>query len=252
MTGQSGQALYIGTSGWSYNHWKGVLYPLNLAPDRMLEQYAVQFRSTEINSSFYRLPDRRTLEKWRNQTPADFVFSVKASRYITHMKKLKEVEASISKLLSLVSLLGDKLGPILFQLPPRWTCNEERFSSFLEILPAGFRYTFEFRDKSWLNSRVYGLLTRFNAAFCIYELNGFLAPKEVTADFVYVRLHGPDGPYRGSYSRTTLAAWAGMFMYWSNQGRDIYCFFDNDENGYAATNASELQNMLTGIEQNQR
>ena len=249
---QPGGEIYIGTSGWSYSHWKGFFYPANISAAQMLEEYVRHFRTTEINSSFYRLPSRKTLVQWWKSAPADFVFSVKASRYITHMKKLKEPEDNVSTLLGRIKMLGDKLGPILFQLPPRWHCNEERLAAFLESLPGGFHYAFEFRDQSWLNKRTYRLLADHNAAFCIYELDGFLSPKEVTADFIYVRLHGPGGPYQGSYDSAVLAEWTKIFVNWSAQGRSVYCYFDNDEKGYAAVNARTLQNMVAGVRQGQR
>lgn len=247
-----GGEIYIGTSGWSYSHWKGVFYPANISAARMLEEYCNYFRTTEINSSFYRLPDRHTLERWLKSTPADFVFSVKASRYITHMKKLKEPEDNVSNLLGRIKMLGDRLGPILFQLPPRWHCNEERLTAFLESLPGGLHYAFEFRDQSWLNKRIYRLLADYNAALCIYELDGFLSPKEITTDFIYVRLHGPGGPYQGSYDTAVLTEWARIFVNWSTQGMSIYCYFDNDENSYAAVNARTLQNMVAAVRNGQR
>ena len=244
---QPGGEIYIGTSGWSYSHWKGLFYPANFTAAQMLAEYVRHFRTTEINSSFYRLPSRKTLVQWRKSAPTDFVFSVKASRYITHMKKLKEPEDNVCTLLGRIKILGDRLGPILFQLPPRWHCNEERLAAFLESLPGDFRYAFEFRDQSWLNKRTYRLLADHNVAFCIYELDGFLSPQEITADFIYVRLHGPGGPYQGSYDSAVLAEWTRIFANWSARGRSIYCYFDNDENGYAAVNARTLQNMVARV-----
>ncbi|MCK4537049.1 MAG: DUF72 domain-containing protein [Desulfuromonadales bacterium] len=245
MTQRAGE-VYIGTSGWSYNHWKGVFYPTDLAGAQMLEEYANHFRSTEINSSFYKLPSRNTLEQWRKSVPADFVFSAKASRYITHMKKLKDPGENVPVFLDRIKILGDKLGPVLFQLPPRWRCNRERLAVFLDSLPTGFRFAFEFRDHSWLNNQTYELLANHNAAFCIYELNGFLSPRQITADFVYVRLHGPDGPYQGSYDSASLAGWSRTFSTWSAQGKSIYCYFDNDQKGYAPENGQCLRNMVNG------
>ena len=229
--------------------WKGVFYPTNISAPRMLEEYVSHFRTTEINSSFYRLPNRNTLVQWWKPAPADFIFSVKASRYITHMKKLKESKDNVSTLPGRIKMLGDRLGPILFQLPPRFYCNEERLAVFLETLPGGFRYVFEFRDQSWLNKRIYRLLADHNAAFCIYELDGFLSPREVTADLIYVRLHGPGGPYKGNYDSIALAGWAETCANWSAQGGSIYCYFDNDEKGYAAVNARTLQDMVGGVPQ---
>jgi uncharacterized protein YecE (DUF72 family) len=210
----------------------------------MLAYYSRHFSSVEINSSFYHLPQQHTLEHWHNTVPKDFLFTAKASRYITHMKKLKDPEESVSAFLDRISSLEDKLGPILFQLPPHWHFNAERLSALLQTLSREFRYAFEFRDKSWINEETYELLSRYNAAFCIYELDGYLSPKKITTDFVYVRLHGPDGPYQGSYDNRMLAGWAGAFSTWSGQGLSIYCYFDNDEAGYAAQNASRLQAML--------
>jgi uncharacterized protein YecE (DUF72 family) len=236
--------IYVGTSGWSYDHWKGPFYPEHLASNRMLNYYAEHFRSAEINTSFYHLPAEHTVQLWHDATPDNFVFAVKASRYITHMKKLKDPQQSVSAFLQRIGILGDKLGPILFQLPPRWHFNKDRLAAFLSALSRQFRYAFEFRDQSWLNGEAYELLAKHDAAVCIYELDGFLSPKEITTDLIYVRLHGPDGPYQGSYDARSLSGWAGAFTAWTAQGRSIYCYFDNDELGYAAQNAERLQAML--------
>ena len=234
----------IGTSGWSYTHWKGQFYPPDIKDEDMLQFYCQRFQTVEINNSFYHLPSRETLVNWRDNTPDHFVFAVKASRYITHMKKLNDPRKSLDVLLGRISHLGEKLGPILFQLPPNWRYNRERLSCFLEALSSEFRFTFEFRDQSWLNQECYDLLARHDVALCIYELDGYLSPREVTAGFAYVRLHGPGGAYRGSYDTQTLAGWAGAFSTWTAQDRDVYCYFDNDEAGYAAQNAKALQDML--------
>jgi uncharacterized protein YecE (DUF72 family) len=236
---------HIGTSGWSYAHWKGPFYPGHLAGDQMLEFYAQRFRSVEINSSFYRLPEQSTLQHWHDSTPNDFRFSVKASRYITHMKKLGEPHKTVPVLLDRLGTLGDKLGPILFQLPPHWGFNGPRLEKFLATLSREFRYAFEFRDPSWLNEQTIDLLSRHAEAFCIYELDGYLSPQQVTTDLVYLRLHGPDGAYQGSYDDQTLAGWAGAITTWSRNGLATYCYFDNDQHGYAAQNALRLQALFT-------
>jgi len=236
--------VLVGTSGWSYEHWQGVFYPEELPADHWLAYYAQRFSSVEINNSFYHLPRKKTLRRWRDAVPDDFVFCAKASRYITHMKKLKDPAKSVSAFFGRISALGDKLGPVLFQLPPNWRFNAQRLSAFLEALSSEFRYAFEFRDHSWLNDETYALLARHDAAFCIYELDGFLSPREVTTDFVYVRLHGPDGPYQGSYDTRVLSGWAGAFSTWSAGGKAVYCYFDNDQAGYAANNALSLHAML--------
>jgi len=238
--------LRIGTSGWSYGHWVGPFYPHDLAAERRLAHYVRHLDSTEINNSFYHLPSEQTLRAWREAVPAGFLFAAKASRYITHMKRLRDPEAGASTFLERMSLLGDRLGPILFQLPPRWRFNGERLEQFLGALSKDFRYAFELRDQSWINARSLELLARFRAAFCIYELDGFVSPKEVTSDFVYLRLHGPDGPYRGEYDARALAGWAGAVSGWLRKGLDVYCYFDNDEAGHAVRNALALRDMLRG------
>jgi uncharacterized protein YecE (DUF72 family) len=237
--------IHIGTSGWQYSHWKGPFYPQELSMDDWLAYYAERFHTVEINNSFYQLPTKETLRQWRSKVPENFIFSFKASRFITHMKKLKDPESSLSRLLEVVSSLDGKLGPILFQLPPKWRFNPDRFFDFLESLPSEYRYAFELRDPSWLDHRAYEALTEVGAAFCIYELAGRMSPKEITADFVYIRLHGPENvPYMGQYATKTLAGWAGAISSWSAQGRDVFCYFDNDEAGYAAQDALRLQEML--------
>jgi uncharacterized protein YecE (DUF72 family) len=135
----------------------------------------------------------------------------------------------------------DKLGPILFQLPPRWHFNGARLGNFLDTLSREFRYAFEFRDQSWLNEQTFELLSRHAVAFCIYELDGFLSPQQITTDFIYLRLHGPDGAYQGSYDEQTLSGWAGAFSTWASNSQAIYCYFDNDQHGYAVQDALRLQ-----------
>jgi uncharacterized protein YecE (DUF72 family) len=181
---------------------------------------------------------------WRETTPSGFIFSVKASRYITHMKKLKDPQESLAIFLERVDILTNKLGPILFQMPPHWRINLERLTTFLEALPKNYRYAFEFRDTSWFNDEIYIALSNHGAAFCIYDFSGLLSPKEVTADFVYIRLHGPEGPYQGQYHTNVLSGWTETFSSWSDQGKEIFCYFDNDEAGYAAQDAMRLQEMI--------
>jgi len=236
--------LFIGTSGWSYDHWEGPFYPVGLAPEDRLDYYADRFSSAEINNAFYQLPEQEVLERWRDVVPADFVFTVKASRYITHMKKLNDPADSLQRFLARIRALGKKLGPVLFQLPPRWGYDGARLSAFLDMLEKDLRYTFEFRDHSWLNDEAFQLLGDHGAALCIYDLDGFTSPRKLTADFVYLRLHGPDGPYQGSYDAQSLSGWAGALSAWSAKGIDGYCYFDNDEGGHAPCNASRLQAML--------
>jgi uncharacterized protein YecE (DUF72 family) len=237
------EKLHIGTSGWHYDHWKGPFYPEDLTTERWLSFYSEHLDTVEINNSFYQLPETETLESWRLTTPEGFLFAVKASRYVTHMKKLKDPDQPLANFLGRMMGLGDKLGPILFQLPPNWHLNLERLNSFLDKLPEGRRFAFEFRDPSWFDERVYQLLSAHDAALCIYEFGGRKSPKESTTNWIYVRLHGPEGAYRGKYDVQTLTGWIGAFSTWMRQGKEIYCYFDNDEAGYAAQNAITLKGM---------
>lgn len=237
--------IHIGTSGWHYDHWLGPFYPATLAKADFLSYYQQKFHTVEINNSFYQLPKEKTLTAWRESVPEGFIFAVKASRYITHMKKLKDPEQSVEVFLARIKVLGDKLGPILFQLPPNFHFNPERLRSFLAALPREYRYALELRDPTWLNDEACRILAEHQAAFCIYEIAGRLSPREVTADFVYIRLHGPGGAYQGSYDSRTLADWAEAISAWAGQGKEVFCYFDNDEAGFAAQNALSLQEMLT-------
>ncbi|MCF8037281.1 MAG: DUF72 domain-containing protein [Desulfobacteraceae bacterium] len=236
--------IHIGTSGWNYKHWKGPFYPENLSSKDWFSYYAQRFRTVEINNSFYRLPARKTFAQWQKNAPEGFFYSVKASRYITHIKKLKDPEEPVANFMENVRGLGEKLGPVLFQLPPRWKCNPDRLAAFLEAVPADCRCAMEFRDETWWDPGVYEVLRSHNAAFCIYELAGRQSPSEITADFVYIRLHGPDEAYQGLYADETLSAWADAIRGWAADGLSVYCYFDNDENGYAARNALHLQQKL--------
>jgi uncharacterized protein YecE (DUF72 family) len=237
--------IHIGTSGWHYAHWRGPFYPEKIKAAGMLEFYVNRFDTVEINNSFYRLPPIDALKDWRDSTPPDFCFAVKGSRYLTHMKKLKDPKPGLAKFFSRIDHLKSKLGPILFQLPPGWKCNAERLESFLAALPRKHRYAFELRDPTWHNSAIYELLHRCDAAFCIYELAGFHAPVEITAGFTYVRLHGPLAQaYQGSYDRRALAEWAERIGRWRQSLHDVYVYFDNDQEGFAATNALQLKKLV--------
>ncbi len=238
--------IRIGTSGWHYDHWVGPFYPEGTQPKHFIDAYSRVFDAAEINNTFYRLPSKEVLAEWRDATPKDFVFACKASRYITHMKKLKDPKQSSARLFERIAVLGDKLGPLLFQLPPNWTVNAERLDGFLGALPKDHRYAFEFRDESWFTPEIHDILRRHGAAFCAYDLAGRRSPVELTADFSYVRLHGPDGAYKGQYDDKTLKGWASQFLDWRANGKDAYCFFDNDEAGYAAQDARRLLDMIGG------
>lgn len=237
-------AIHIGTSGWHYKHWIGAFYPPDIRPSMMLRWYAESFDSVEINNTFYRLPPAAALETWCRETKPGFCFAIKASRYITHNRKLTDPESAKEKFISLVERLGSRLGPILFQLPPAWKANAERLREFLGGLPRTHHYVFEFRNPAWNVAPVYEVLRRHNAAFCMYELAGYQSPMEITADFTYVRLHGPGDKYQGDYSDRVLRSWATRIKAWCREIRHVFVYFDNDQAGFAAKNALKLKRMV--------
>lgn len=242
--------IRIGTSGYHYPHWRGTFYPEKLPVKQWLSFYLQHFDSVELNNTFYRLPTFAAMQSWHDQTPRNFLFAVKGSRFITHNLKLSRPENAIHNILPRTEVLGPKLGPILWQLPPKWRVNVERLREFLEALPPYHRYVFEFREPSWLTAEVYALLEKFKAAFCIYELAGFQSPVIATTDLVYVRLHGPSTrKYQGSYEKTELRRWARQIENWHDVGKSVYVYFDNDQAGYAAHNALALRNLLSATQQ---
>jgi uncharacterized protein YecE (DUF72 family) len=235
----------IGTSGWSYKHWRGPFYPDGMSKGSdQLRFYAERFDTVELNGTFYRLIEADTFRRWREETPKGFVFACKGSRYLTHMKRLKDTGQGVRRFFERVEALEDKLGPVVFQLPGRFKPDRERLAWFLDALPAGHRYAFEFRDPRWFEPEIMEVLRQHDVALCLYEFAGQEAPLEVTAGFVYIRLHGPDGPYQGSYSDAALHAWATRIAAWAKDSLDVYCYFDNDDRAYAPKNALRLRRML--------
>ena len=236
--------IHIGTSGWNYRHWFGRFYPEHLPQSELLSFYTKYFDTVEINNSFYHLPKIKTFNAWRETVPGNFVFALKASRFITHMKKLKAPKTSSKKLFNRMERLEETLGPILFQLPPGWSRNDKRLAKFLESLPAAHQYVFEFRDPSWLTEEIYDLLKQHNTAFCIHDFQGERTPQEITADFTYVRMHGPrKAAYSGSYPPRVLKEWAEQIHEWQSELRDIYVYFNNDAEGNAIKNALRLREL---------
>ena len=238
-------ALRIGTSGWTYDHWLGRFYPEYRVPGKTpLAQYAQVFDTVEINASFYRMPTEQAMQAWLEQTPAHFLFAAKTSRFITHVKRLREPEVHIPIFFGRIFGLAPKLGPLLIQLPPNFALDLDRLRRFLDLLPA-HRYTVEFRHESWWTDDVAAELEARNVAFCLFHLAGRETPEIVTADFVYARLHGPGAAYQGSYTDAALAAWAGRIARWRAEGRDVFVYFDNDEKAYAAEDARRLIQLAT-------
>jgi uncharacterized protein YecE (DUF72 family) len=195
--------IRIGTSGWVYSHWRGVFYPPDLRTRDWLAFYCGTFDTVEINNSFYRLPTVEAFDNWHAQAPAEFLYAVKASRYITHMRKLKEPEEPVRMFFERAGRLAEKLGPVLYQLPPNWHVNLARFEAFLAVLPAGYTHVVEFRDSSWLTEDVFRLLQHYGVSHCIHDMYPLAVPVRVTAPPAYVRLHG-DVEHNGDYQSTVL------------------------------------------------
>jgi uncharacterized protein YecE (DUF72 family) len=255
--GSSGRALFqgkpvvqagkirIGTSGWIYNHWRGVFYPPQLPVKRWFAFYSRHFDTVEINNTFYRLPDEQVFRAWRQQAPGGFVYAVKASRFLTHMKKLKDPAESLERILGRARRLGPHLGPILFQLPPHWQCDAARLHAFAACLPGDLQHVLEFRDLSWCADTIHDILTRAGISFCMHDSHGLRWPQWVTGPIVYVRFHGPQGErYAGRYPRAHLRLWAERIRSLQQTGHDVYAYFNNDREGHAVTNARELREML--------
>jgi len=234
----------FGTSGWMYDDWNEIFYPKDLADEEKLGFFAKKFNTVEINNTFYNLPEKKVFERWNSQVPENFIFSVKASRYITHLKKLSDPELIIKDFFENVSGLGKKIGPILFQLPPFWKVNSERLKKFVRILPKKFKYVFEFRDASWYKYEIFQLLKNKNIALCVHDHRDGPSPKILTADFSYFRFHGPGGSYQRKYSKKRLEKHAEIIEKWKNQGIDVYCYFNNDYKGNAIENAGQLKKMI--------
>jgi uncharacterized protein YecE (DUF72 family) len=237
--------LLIGTSGWVYKHWKEVFYPSKLPANQQLPFYAERFPTVELNFSFYRLPTRRAFEDWRTRTPSGFVFAVKGSRYLTHIRRLKEPEEPLERFMQNACGLAEKLGPILFQFPPNWKIDQERIDDFLRAL-RGYRkqrFAFEFRHKSWLAPELYQLLERYKAALCLPVSPTAALDVQLTTDWTYVRMHR--GRRGTGYSGQELSAWARRIGSFLDKGVDTYVYFNNDPEGHAIRDAERLRKILS-------
>lgn len=239
-------AIFVGTSGWSYPHWEGVLYPHGLPPRQRLNYYLGRYNTAELNSSYYRWPANSTFAGWSRRLPEGFLLSVKAPRYLTHSKRLYSPEEWLGRIHQGFIRLKEKLGVFLVQLSPRFEYDYARLHYFLEQLPGGIRVAIEFRHPSWHQEAVFELLERYGAAYCI--MSGAYLPciLRVTAQFAYVRLHGPDHHhlYAGSYSDENLYWWADRIREWTYMGRDVFAYFNNDGFGNAVRNADRLKSIL--------
>ncbi len=237
--------LRIGTSGYQYDHWRGVFYPIEVPKKRWLEHYAREFDTVEINSTFYRLPTRETFAAWRRQTPPGFRYAVKMSRFATHMKKLKDPDATIGLFMERSAPLGSTMGVVLVQLPPHWRVDAERLDAFLTAAPRRRRFAVEMRDESWLCEPVYAVLRRHRAALVVHDLIAD-HPRERTASWTYLRFHGSPGSpkYSGTYSSAQLSRYAQWIAADLDEGRDVYAYFNNDREGHAVRDAMRLREMV--------
>jgi uncharacterized protein YecE (DUF72 family) len=247
MVTSAGQ-IRIGTSGWNYKHWRSVFYPTDLPVSRWFPFYCQHFDTVEINNTFYRLPPADVFVAWREQAPRGFLYAVKASRFLTHMKKLKDPEQPLENILGRSRKLGPCLGPVLYQLPPHWKCNVERLRAFIARLPSDIRHVFEFREPSWCNAEVRALLAETGMSYCIHDMRGFFYPRWVTGPLAYVRFHGPaQNKYAGRYGRAHLREWAEQIRVFQEAGHDVFVYFNNDKAGHAVVNAKELQGRLDAV-----
>lgn len=242
--------LLIGTSGWTYSSWKGVFYPSDLPSRHYLEFYAREFPSTEVNYSFYHLPRPSTYEKWAAQVPDEFIFALKASRFITHIKRLVDVEEAWATFVQNALVLGSHLGPILLQFPPSFRCDRRKLAAFLGSAqwPAPksqpVQLAFEFRHESWFSEQTYALLSRHNAALCIADSPRYPRKDLLTADFVYLRFHGRTDLFASKYTESELADEAKRIRRYLRDGRDVYVYFNNDALGHAVANARTLIHLV--------
>ncbi len=228
-----------------YDDWKGTFYPEELAKKQWFEYYYKKFPTVELDVTFYRLPEKETFSKWYNETPKDFVLSLKGSRFVTHIKKLKAPEEPLDVFFTRAAALKEKLGVVLWQLPADFKSDTETLREFLEALKKyNVKNTFEFRDKSWISKKTISLLEKYNAGICMADWPDFLCDLPVTTDFVYIRRHGSDGKCSTCYTCAQLKSDAKAIDKFIKQGKDVYMYFNNGVSGYAPKNAKELRDIL--------
>jgi len=230
----------IGCSGWQYRHWRGSFYPVDLPVRQWFAHYASQFDTVELNNTFYRLPDAHTFEAWRENAPTGFLYALKASRFLTHMKKLKEPVEPLHRFFDRAGSLGSTLGPVLYQLPTGWSVDSQRLTVFLRALPKGPRHAIEFRDRSWYRRDIFALLERHRVALCLHDMSGSATGRLEVGPFIYVRFHGPQR-YSGRYDDRTLNGWADWINLRLSEGRPVFAYFNNDAGGHAPRDAERLR-----------
>jgi uncharacterized protein YecE (DUF72 family) len=235
---------YVGCSGWHYEHWRGLYYPKDLPKPKWLSFYAQQFDTVELNNSFYRLPSEQAFGTWRESTPDNFVFAVKVSRFITHIKRLRNLGSAVENFLSRAAFLKGKLGPLLYQLPPSMRRNDELLEDLLSTLPSEYQQVIEFRHESWIDEKVFDILRRHNVGLCVFDMPGFSCPLVATGDFAYVRFHGSEGLYSSRYSDEELTRWARRIAGLGRSIKASYIYFNNDAEAFAVGNAVTLRNLL--------
>jgi uncharacterized protein YecE (DUF72 family) len=234
----------VGTSGWEYPHWRGRFYPRDLSKDRWLEHYVEHFDTLELNNSFYRLPEADTFTAWRRRLPTGFTMAVKASRYLTHLKRLRDPEEPLERFWSRARRLADHLGPVLYQLPPRWHRNPERLGAFLDVVPKRRPQAIEFRDPSWYHPETDSLLRRARVGICLHDMAGSAYAGPPVGPIAYLRFHGSTARYQGSYSSQRLAAVAERLTGWAHDGLACWVYFNNDPEAHAVRDAMRLRDYL--------
>ena len=236
--------INVGCSGWNYRHWRGLFYPGKLPVKDWFRFYAEQFDTVEINNSFYRLPKAETFDKWRDQAPPGFIYAVKANRFLTQAKKLKDCAEPVARMMAPVRHLGPTLGPILYQLPPNLRFNLPRLEEFLSLLPRELTHVFEFRDPSWYVRDTLDLLERYGASFCCHDMAGSISERWGVGPAAYVRFHGAGGKYWGRYADETLLGWADWMGEQAQRGRTVWAYFNNDTDAHAIADALTLKAMV--------
>jgi len=235
---------YIGTSGWHYDDWRDRFYPEKLPKAKWLEFYGSYFTTVELNNSFYRLPSETAFATWYDSSSSNFTFAVKVSRFITHIKRLRNTDEAVDNFITRAKVLEKKLGPLLYQLPPNMHRNDEVLESFLSTLPHGMKHVFEFRHQSWLEEKVFEILHRYNAGLCVFDMPSLSCPLVATTDFAYIRFHGSTGLYSSCYTDEELAHWAKRLANLAANLKEVYIYFNNDVEAFAVRNAKTLGGYL--------